>query len=37
MVEPGGVRVLYLRKADAEVNYERREPVVAGPGAKVER
>ena len=37
MVGPGGVRVLYLRKADAEVNYERRGPVVAGPGAEVGR
>lgn len=37
VVRPGSVRVLYLRKADARVNYERREPVVAGPGAELGR
>ncbi|MBO0714450.1 MAG: tRNA (adenosine(37)-N6)-threonylcarbamoyltransferase complex dimerization subunit type 1 TsaB [Acidimicrobiales bacterium] len=35
VVRPGSVRVLYLRKADARVNYERREPVVAGPGVEL--
>jgi tRNA threonylcarbamoyladenosine biosynthesis protein TsaB len=37
VVEPGRVRVLYLRKADAKVNYERREPVVAGPSGELGR
>lgn len=30
VVQAGGVRVSYLRKADARVNYERREQVAAG-------
>lgn len=37
VVEPGRVQVRYLRKADARVNFERREPVASGPGAELGR
>jgi tRNA threonylcarbamoyladenosine biosynthesis protein TsaB len=33
VVRPGSVRARYLRRADAVVNYEQREPAGTGPGA----